>query len=253
MGTTLHLSTVDSTNRYASEHFDTLGDGTLVSASVQTAGRGRLDRNWHSPLGNVYASYVMKEPFGDAFRATMVSSLSVIAAVRDAAPGLSPAIKWPNDIFIGAKKLCGILCEGVVRGGTVSGIICGIGVNVNMSAEETASVGQPATSLRAETGKVYDLEAFVEKLRMYLDWYYAAGTSSPESLYRQWKAENSVIGHRASFVPPDGHAFFAFVRDIEPDGRLVVEREGRQPERFTCGDVKLCISQPEPGNRKEAR
>lgn len=236
----IHLKEVDSTNTYAANHFDSLEDGTLVLAETQTAGHGRLGRRWASPPGGIYASFVMKDLFGEPFHATMVSSLAVLAAVNELIPGSGAFIKWPNDIFVGDRKLCGILCEGVIRNGSLAGIICGIGVNANLADDEIGKIGQPAVSLEQMAGKKVNMDFLIEKLAIYLNWYYVIGSDSLERLFDMWKRENRIIGRTVMMVPPEREPFNALVKDISNDGRLVAEHDGTE-ESFACGDVKILL------------
>jgi len=240
MNKIIHLEEVDSTNTYASERFDSLDDGTLILAETQTSGHGRLGRSWVSPKGNIYASFIMKDLFGEPFHATMASSLSVLAAVNDLLPGSGAFIKWPNDIFVGNRKLCGILCEGVIRNGKLAGIICGIGVNVNLPESELKKISQPAVSLERMAGQKINLKIFAEKLAVYLNWYYIIGLDSLEKLFSMWKKENRIIGEKVMLLPPRKEPFEAVVRDITGDGRLLVEQNGKT-ESFACGDVKILL------------
>lgn len=242
-----YLTEVDSTNTYAAAHFDSLSDGTLVLAETQTAGHGRLGRKWLSPEGNIYASFVMKDLFGEPFHATMAASLAVLSVLNDLVPGHGAYIKWPNDIFIGARKLSGILCEGVLRKGALAGIICGIGVNVNLPEEELTKIGQPATSLLAQTKCKINLKIFAEKLAVYLNWYYIIGINDRERLFSLWKKENRIIGERVVLLPPHGSAYEAFARDITGDGKLLIEEDDGTQKEFACGDVKIL-----PGQRNGA-
>ena len=239
MGKIHNFETLDSTNTYAVRHFDELSDGDLVVAKVQTAGRGRLNRKWVSTEGNLFASFVVKEPFEEPFYATMVSSLAVVATINKLYPGISPEIKWPNDVIVDGKKICGVLCEGVIREGKLKGIICGIGVNLNLSQEELDSIDQPAISLSVAAGEKIMLKKFADELAIYLNWYYITGNNHVSELYRVWKSKNSVIGERVKLYPPSDEPFFAKILDISEDGRLIAERDNGEKLHFSCGDVKL--------------
>lgn len=239
MGKIHYFETLDSTNSYAVRQFDELSDGDLIVARSQTAGRGRLNRKWMSSEGNLFASYVIKEPFKEPFYATMVSSLSVVAAIKKLYPALDPVIKWPNDVMINGKKICGVLCEGVIREGELRGIICGIGVNLNLTEEELSRIDQPALSLSVVTGEKIILKKFTDELAIYLNWYYITGNNHMSELYRVWKDRNGVIGERVKLFPPSGGSFFAKVLDISEEGKLIVEKEDGAVLHFSCGDVKL--------------
>ena len=234
-----YFETLDSTNTYAVRHFDELSDGDLIVAETQTAGRGRLNRKWISEAGNLFASFVIKEPFEEPFYATMVSSLSVVAAIKKLYPEVEPVIKWPNDVVIDGKKICGVLCEGVIREGKLKGIICGIGVNLNLTEAELSAIDQPAVSLAVATGEKINLKNFTDQLAIYLNWYYITGNSHMSELYRVWKDRNAVIREQVMLCPPSGEPFSARVLDISEDGRLIVETEDGRECHFSCGDVKL--------------
>ena len=134
------LAAVDSTNREARTRSRSGEAGPLwITAETQTAGRGRGDRSWFSPPGNLYASLLMREPAP----ASRVPELAFVAAlaVRDAiaatAPALAPqlALKWPNDILLAGGKCAGILIEGEHQTPTATTVIIGIGVNCALYPE----------------------------------------------------------------------------------------------------------------------
>ncbi len=163
----IHLHVIDSTNTYAKEHVAQLASDeiTCISAEGQTAGRGRLGRHWVSPVGvNIYATFCFQLPAHTlhltSLALVMASSLATVLIHE----GLHPKIKWPNDIQLHGKKLSGILCEIQFIQETAQ-IFLGIGINVNMEAEHLASIGQPATSLKIETGNVWDKNEFLQKLQ----------------------------------------------------------------------------------------
>jgi BirA family biotin operon repressor/biotin-[acetyl-CoA-carboxylase] ligase len=152
---------------------------------------------------------------------------------------VNPVIKWPNDVIIDGRKICGILCEGVIRDGVLKGIICGIGVNLNLTQEALDTIDQPAISLSVVTGEKINLKKFTDELAIYLNWYYITGNNHALELYRVWKERNAVIGTVVTLCPPSGEPFSAKVLDISRDGRLIVEKENGEQIHFSCGDVKL--------------
>lgn len=147
-----HFSTIPSTNSWAKEHFETFDPSviTLITADQQTGGRGRGKRQWSSPPeGNFYGSFCF---FLDLHQRDL-QALGLITAIAVARGletfGLAPAIKWPNDVLVGRKKIAGILCETVVTPKNIF-VVVGIGINVGMEDTSLAKVGQPATSLKLE-------------------------------------------------------------------------------------------------------
>ena len=234
----LNLESVDSTNTYAKNNFDVLADGTLVCAEMQTAGRGRQGRRWVSPPGtNIYASLVMKQ-IRNPFYATAAASLAVLALLLETLPRGGFFIKWPNDIYAGAKKISGILCEAVSNPRGIHGIIAGIGVNINLEQQELDKIDQPAASLKSLSGKSFDLGKLTGQLADKLAEYYGLYLSSPEKLFAEWKSHNRILGHQVTVIDPGGTARRVQVRDIAGNGELIVEENGTL-RRFNCGDVSL--------------
>ncbi len=148
---------IDSTNSWAKANVDKfhLQHLTVISADSQTGGYGRHGRNWVSPSGkNLYLSFCFRHA-GQTSGLTAVAALGVAQALE--LLGLAPCLKWPNDLFLSKKKVCGILCE--VKDGWA---IVGIGLNVNMTAQELVQVGQPATSLLLETSQPQNIKQIQE-------------------------------------------------------------------------------------------
>ena len=157
-------------------------EGVIVAAGAQTAGRGRMTRGWFSPPeANLYFSVLLRpavEP-GRAAALPLVIGLAVAEALAELAPETRPLIKWPNDILIGGRKVCGILCEMQAEADCVRHIIPGIGVNLNLAREEMPEeLRSRATSLRIETGRRFSRAAALAVILNRL-----------EPLYRRWCAE----------------------------------------------------------------
>lgn len=153
------LESCGSTNDVALVHARAgAAHGTIVTADTQTAGRGRLGRTWASPPdANLYLSIVVRSPrtLAELAPLTLAIGIGVVDAVR--AEGVDGALKWPNDVFAGGRKLAGVLCE--VAGDSV--VVAGIGVNVNDVPPEVAAT---ATSIADERSGRIDRAAFTERL-----------------------------------------------------------------------------------------
>src|SRR3990167_10400648 len=144
---TIHLTSVDSTQLYAKKnaHSFTQNKITCIAADNQTAGRGRFQRTWHSPPNcNIYATFYFQLPqtTPDLINLTQLMAASFSKCLIN--EGLPPKIKWPNDIQLNNKKLCGILCETVFHKHGIE-LFCGIGINVNMEPKDFIGIDQPAT------------------------------------------------------------------------------------------------------------
>ena len=165
---TIILDEVDSTNLYAKHNLASLEDKTIIIANNQTSGRGRFDRVWID-LGedNLFLSFVLKpsDSFKDVY-ANLTQYLSVILCNVLEEYGLSPSIKWPNDVLIDGKKIAGILSETVMQGNKFNGLVLGIGVNLNSEKSNLSLVkDKKITALNIELDREHvDKKLFYEKL-----------------------------------------------------------------------------------------
>jgi BirA family transcriptional regulator, biotin operon repressor / biotin---[acetyl-CoA-carboxylase] ligase len=169
----IHFETIDSTNTWAKQHSDQWAPQglTIIRANEQTAGRGRFKRQWHSPPGiNLYLTFCFWLP-SDLINRGHIPQLLALAVVEVLEKNqCSPKIKWPNDVLLNKKKVAGILCETMSQEDK-QGMICGIGLNVNMSQEESQCIDRPATSLFIETGKNFILQMIQDALENYFANY----------------------------------------------------------------------------------
>ena len=156
----LYFQTLDSTQTYLKSHVTDLDDKTVVVTDTQTAGRGRFTRHWFSEPGGLYFSILLKPAKTDFIaNLTQLMALSICQAAEKHA--LTSNIKWPNDVQVNGKKLCGILSEAVTQNGAVAGVIVGAGINVAQA--DLSHVGQPAVSLR-ELGVCVDKNDFLQEV-----------------------------------------------------------------------------------------
>ena len=160
---------LSSTNAHVRERFlsgEAIESGWVAAAREQTAGRGRQGRTWLSAPGRDLCCSIFVAT--DAELAAIPSlTMAVALAVTDVLNnrGIPADPKWPNDVRVGGKKICGILSEGVERAAAPStGVIVGIGLNVNMSEDDAATIDQPATSICIETGRRDDVGGVLESL-----------------------------------------------------------------------------------------
>lgn len=162
----INLKEVDSTNKYAKENIEKLDDRTIISTDIQTAGYGRFNRSWVD-LGseNIYMTFVLKPSEEIKLEyACLTQYLSVCLCEYLKSYGLFPKIKWPNDVLINKKKVCGILAEAVIKGGKLKGIVLGIGINLNAKSQNLAEIDRPATALNLELGRIIDKPIFINEL-----------------------------------------------------------------------------------------
>ncbi len=209
-------------------------DGTIALAEEQTAGRGRRGRSFYSPAGeNLYFTLVLRLPLTVHRRLPVAVPLAVAAAC--AQEGVAARIKWPNDIWVGERKLSGMLIDAEL---TPDGAIAfpGIGVNVNGDPTVNPELRDIATSLRRELGRPVQRELLLARICNGLE---AALALPEEELLAAYRALSMVLGRRVTVSPAQEPAFEAVAESIREDGSLVVRRESGAEETVTAADVSL--------------
>ncbi len=235
----------DSTNtrarEYAKEHPENRTP-TVFVANAQTAGRGRRGRSFVSNEGaGIYISFLLY-PEANAADSTVITARAAVALARatESASGAKPSIKWVNDLYLGGKKLAGILTEGETdENGNLRYIVCGMGINVykNAVSEEISDI---ATSLESELSERIcrsRLCAFI------IDEFLKIATCDErEELYREYKNRSFVIG-KAVKVIKISESYEAKAIDILPDYSLLLELSDGTRETLFTGEVSLKITE----------
>ncbi len=209
-------------------------EDVVIVAGQQNAGRGRMTRAWFSPPEvNLYFSLLLRpvvEP-GRAASLPLVAGLAVAEALAALVPDVNPRIKWPNDILISDKKICGILCEMQAETDCVSHIIPGIGINVNLTRVMLPeNLRDRATSLRIETGRIFSravvLAAILNRFEpLYERWC----RSGFESLLPAVASRDALAGRTVS-LEQGGRQVTGKAEGIQPDGALrLVTAQGLVP------------------------
>jgi BirA family biotin operon repressor/biotin-[acetyl-CoA-carboxylase] ligase len=192
-----HYYKIGSTNTAAMEAASAgAPDGSVFLAEQQTAGRGRGANQWHSERSSgIYCSVVLRPavPPSDVLVITLAAGLAVQAAIQEIDPRITPDLKWPNDVLIGKKKVCGILTEMNAEITRVRYIVIGIGINVNQSAFP-ADLEAIATSLRLASGTEWSRVELCTALLKSLDREYRSFVESPDavnSILRRFQERSS--------------------------------------------------------------
>jgi BirA family biotin operon repressor/biotin-[acetyl-CoA-carboxylase] ligase len=227
-----------STNTWALEHGAALNHGDVVWAVSQTAGRGRLGRNWMALPGRCLTlSLFINEP---AFVGLAVNLGQVAAcAVADLleSHGLTAALKWPNDVLVGGGKIAGLLVEQAAESGA---FVLGVGLNVNLTAAELAEgrLHRPATSLQEAAGHGFSAEALLPELLSVLEKRLdeaRAGGLAP--LWRTWDRLDWLKGRDIVVTGVDRQVTGECL-GMDEEGRLSLRTAGGQTELFWTGDVE---------------
>lgn len=235
------LDTIDSTNNYAKKIAQEAEDGTVVISDEQVGGRGRLGRNWSSPKGEgIWMSIILKPdiPPTEGSKMTQIAAAAVCQAIR-ATTGLDVLIKWPNDIILNGKKVCGILTEMSGELNQVEYIIVGIGVNVNIKAfpEE---ILEKATSLYLEKKQVLQRKELILSIlqefeKLFENYTAGEGLASTIEVCRKYSA---MIGKEIRLIQGNREES-VLALDITEDGILKIKRENGQEDLILSGEVSI--------------
>ena len=236
----LRFDSLPSTNLEAVRRaIEGAAEGLCVVASEQTAGRGRLQRQWISPKGaGLYFSVVMRPRIlqSDWPLITLAAALAVHDALLEAY-SLKADIKWPNDILSNNRKLCGILAETV---DTEKGraLVLGVGINLTSSAFPP-EVNEIATSVQLETGEIPELETILRSLIVALERRYETlqSTSGGEEILREWLDRSSYGSGKRVRVVNGQEVLEGTTRGLEADGALRVETDEGKIRIVRAGDV----------------
>ena len=208
--------------------------GALVIAEEQTAGRGRRGRSFFSPHSeNLYFTLVLRLPLALHRRLPVILPLAVARALR--AEGADARIKWPNDIWINDRKVCGMLIDGELTYNGGLGFP-GIGVNVNGDPTENPDLAGTATSLARELGHHVPRERVLANICNSLESLFAA--PMPD-LIKEYRELSCTLGRKVTISPVGGQPFEALALSISDDGELMVRRPTGLVEAINAADVSL--------------
>jgi BirA family biotin operon repressor/biotin-[acetyl-CoA-carboxylase] ligase len=234
-----HFHRLPSTNDLAKE----LGaqgapEGTLVVAETQTQGRGRLGRQWDSPPGfGLYVSLLLRPPLPPTQipQITLTAAVAVARALRRAT-GITPGIKWPNDVILEARKVGGILTEMETEADQIRFLVVGLGLNVN-NPEFPAGLQDLATSLARAAGRTFSrraiLQAWLEEFESLYEQFLALDFAG---ILAEWKAYTVTLG-RAVTVRQGLREISGVALDVAPDGALLLQTGAGEIIRISSGEL----------------
>ena len=225
------LAEADSTNNVLLRHIRDYDNLSVVAAVSQTAGRGQRGNRWMSAPGdNLTFSLLLRPealPARDVMAVTALATLAVRDTLRE--EGVEAVIKWPNDIYVGKRKICGMLVENGLDGADIDWSVIGIGINLN----QTVFPGELLNpiSLKRLTGRSYELEPFLEKVCRGIEKLLPelASTESRNGLRAAYERDLFQKDSPASYRDlATGEEFTGIIRGITPEGLLRIEAEGRE-------------------------
>lgn len=226
------FDTLDSTNSEALRHLDEYPSGTVIAAREQTAGRGQRGNRWFAEAGqNLTFSIVLKFHGGEipVVKAPWLNFLAagaVAAYLED--QGVACSVKWPNDIYAGRRKICGMLLENSLSGASLAASVIGIGINVNQ--REFPQLAN-ATSLALQTGRTYAVGACLTDFLAVFEQQLPA-LFAPSQL-EEYNARLFRKGEAAAYRDLlTDREFRGIILGVTEDGRLHIQDAGTREERF---------------------
>jgi BirA family biotin operon repressor/biotin-[acetyl-CoA-carboxylase] ligase len=231
-----HFSSLDSTNIYAKKIIKKMiPEGTIIITDMQTKGRGRKERSWISPVGGLWFSVILfpNIPPQKAMYITMAASVAIVKAINDVC-GISSEIKWPNDILISGKKVCGILTELDAELDRINHTIIGIGINVNNDIPK--ELKNSATSLKNNIGSnISKIDLLCSILNHFDLMYIQVKNFNLEFIRDSWLHLSNLIGKKIS-VKNEKEIIMGRVIDIDENGCLLVS-ENNRIKHIISGDI----------------
>lgn len=231
--------TIDSTNTEALRRLDGIPSGTVLAARSQTAGRGQRGNTWFTEPGkNLTFSVVLKDlglKASDSIRLNALTSVAVVSLLEHY--GVQPVIKWPNDIYVSGRKICGMLIENTLDGAMLGASVVGIGININQ--REFPQLAN-ATSLALCTGKD---EALEEVLAVFLEIFEGmlSQLDSPE-LWERYASRLYRLGKTARYYDIlREEEFEGVIQGVEPDGRLCILDAGGERRHYRFKEVSYIL------------
>ena len=240
-GKTVHFAReTDSTNlwikRLAKEG---ASEGTLALAEFQSAGRGRLGRSWEVPEGtSVMMSILLRPKFEPQYAPTLTLVMGMAVAKAVKSLGFDVSIKWPNDVVVSHKKICGILTEMGVRDGKIDYAVIGVGINVNIK-EFPEEMADKATSLYLESGKEFDRSQIPGLVMEAFEKYYEkfAATCDLSGLKEEYESILANYNQPVRVLAKEPYEGVA--RGITDGGELLVEKTDGTIATVSAGEVSV--------------
>lgn len=235
------IDEIDSTNNEIRRMAENgAPDGTLAIAEIQTAGKGRRGRAWTSPRGSgIWMSFLLRPDFAPEYASmlTLVAAMAVEKGIREQT-GLDCQIKWPNDIVLNGRKICGILTEMSTEEDSIRYVVVGIGINVN-TKDFPEEISKTATSLAIETGHIVRRAPLVASILKAWEGFYETykKTLDLSLLKEEYNSHLVNIGREVKVLAHKGD-YLGISHGITDTGELIVETNGEMREVMS-GEVSV--------------
>jgi len=234
-----YFKETESTNIIAREIASSVGEGTVVIAESQTSGRGRLGRKWISPEGGIWLSIILKPRIEPVYapRITLLAGVSVAKTMQGF--GLPAKIKWPNDILVNGKKVCGILTEIGAEVDIIDYLVVGIGIDANVDTSTfPEEYRDNSTSLEKEMGHKINRVEFVQKLLEEFEALYTKFQKDGFSqILEEWRNMSATIGQWVK-ITAQMRTIYGEAIGVDNEGALIVETGEGHLEKIVAGNCE---------------
>ena len=210
-------------------------EGTVIIAGEQTAGRGRLKRRWLTPEGNIALSIILRPDNASLPYLIMIASLAAARSIETVA-GQKTQIKWPNDILIAGKKVCGILIENELKGNKVDFSITGIGINVDLNPADHQDIAETAASLAAKQNDDLRLDLIKALLQEFDILYLQLPDGKP--IFEAWRRKLVTLGQEVK-ATWGKQVIEGMAEDVDESGALLIRDAHGDLIKVVAGDVTL--------------
>jgi BirA family biotin operon repressor/biotin-[acetyl-CoA-carboxylase] ligase len=213
-------------------------EGIVVVAQIQRTGYGRLNRTWFSPKGGLWFSIVLRPQIHpmDAPKITLMAGVAIATTLRESY-NLNARIKWPNDVLISGKKICGILTEMRTKETQIEYVILGIGINGDFEVSELPKeIRVHATTLKQEIKDSVDLEEVLTNLLTNLDFQYSRMiTGNSEAVLNDWRELSDTLGKEV-IIKTQKDSIRGKVLNLDENGALMIRAGSGRIEKIFAGD-----------------
>lgn len=239
----VHFKKINSTSVFLRENSEQFRHGDWVSADYQSAGHGQVGNSWESEREKNVLFSLMLRPLEvlpqRSFVLTEIVTLGTLRALTEIVPEVDVKIKWPNDIYVGDRKLSGILIESSMMAGKIDSAVVGMGLNVNQL--EFKSDAPNPVSLAQLTGREFDVRELmgriVECILEQYKWYCEKG----DVFHQEYLDKLYRRGEWAWYERKDGERFEGKIEDVEPNGLLVMRKKSDEIEHFEFKSIKYIL------------
>jgi BirA family biotin operon repressor/biotin-[acetyl-CoA-carboxylase] ligase len=234
------VSSTNTVAKFLSMH--NAENGTVIISEKQTAARGRSGKSWESPLGGVWLSIIL-QPNVDYSKLPLITLATGVAVARTMENiGIENVeIKWPNDIMINGKKVCGILTEAVTKFNTIENVIIGVGIDANLNtADFPKDLQNGTTTIADELGRMGDenllIKMFLEEFEKISELFSQEGF---EEILKEWRKRSYTIGKIVEVREPFNKNYDAYVVGVGKEGALIVEKIDGTLEKVISGECVI--------------